>query len=197
MFTGLLGKGSKPSRGPPALPECGCRHNTNPWCSVDHQGDECSPNRDASEKVCRAIDRIDDPFTRGSSFTVLFPGGAKLFAENRVVGSRSRESLPNDVFNFPIRVRDRRRVGFCGHFQVGGSKPAHRHEVGVCSERPREGEIISEVECHNFRLRHGIERRDESLNRVEACCTVRTKFTRNNGFDHGAVVVAVVAPARA
>ena len=67
----------------------------------------------------------------------------------------------------------------------------------MCSECSRKGEVVFELKGHAFRLRHGVERGDEPLHRIESCRTVGSQFTSNNGLDHGAVVVTVITTARA
>jgi hypothetical protein len=67
----------------------------------------------------------------------------------------------------------------------------------MCSECSRKSEVVFELKGHVFRLRHGVERGDEPLHRIESRCTIGPQFASNNRFDHGAVVVAVITTARA
>jgi hypothetical protein len=74
---------------------------------------------------------------------------------------------------------------------------AHRYEVGVRSQGTCKREVVVESNGHSNRLRHGIERPDQSLHGIEPSGAFRTKLSVGDGVHHRAIVVAVVAPAGA
>ena len=91
--------------GPPAPPERRRRHHADPDHAGLFQCDERRPRGDPACVAPRAVDRIEDPATRGVA------RGPELLPENRVSRASLGEQAAKLGLDLAVRLRDRCQVG--------------------------------------------------------------------------------------
>jgi hypothetical protein len=115
--------------------EGGCRDDTELDATLNLEGDQARPYRDAPRVVARAVDRVDQPTPA--------PGTrrARLLAEDRVTASLLVEDVAKLRFDGAIGLGHGRPIGLGLDDEITGTEPMEGDRVGRVREPQRELEV--------------------------------------------------------
>ncbi len=113
-------------------------HHAHVHPSVDFQGDQGAPHRDAADEVHRSVDRIDDPADPAASV------GSVLLADHTVAGPVGGEAGTDGPLRGPVGFGDGRGVGLGLDPQREVAEQGQAHPVGQIGQLEGEAEFVAQ-----------------------------------------------------